>query len=153
MARKLKARTSRDSAVPSPNAIRRTLNAALRAASDPKLETRLGRLHDARLISDQQFEAGQRFGKLAGQYAKALAAPRRHARSASLERCAGRSIEVPEDAAAALATRHTFEQARQRIVACRAFPAVVTVCVDDQPPGDMEVLRKGLAELAQFFRL
>jgi len=150
--RKLKARHPRDANVPTPSAIRNTITRALRAAADPKLETLLGRLHDGRLLSDQQYEAGLRFGRLAREYARVLASPRRAARSVSLERCAGRGIEMAEDPARTLATRHTFEQARQRLVAVRAFPVVVATVVDDQP-GDIEVLRKGLHELTAFFRL
>jgi hypothetical protein len=135
-----------------PEQIRNSVNAALRAALDPKLGSRLGWLELGKHITARQFEAGERFAHLAREYARTLDAPRRTARTAILDRTFGRGIERPADPERVAEVRRTYETVRQRLKAVGAFEAVVATCMDDHMPRCCETLRKGLNTLAEFYR-
>ena len=94
---------------PSPRQIRSAIAAALRAARDPKLETPLGWMLLRRQISERQYEAGERFARLAALYARAISAPRRSPRSVDMERIGGWGNGRMEDAAQAAETRGRYE--------------------------------------------
>lgn len=137
----------------SPGRIGRAVSQALNAARDPALDRTLGWLRVRKLVSDRQFEAGSKFRDLAVQYAKAVASRRRTPRSASLDRAGGRGIPLPENIGRVRANIRVYEECRQRFRSVAAYDVVIATVIDDQPPSNIDTLRRGLGELVQFFRV
>ena len=97
----------RDVQVPSPTAIRRTMDAALRMATDPRWGSMVGRLRLCRDLTERQFGAAEAYGRLRGRYDKMMGHPRRSARSCLYDIEAGRSArEMSEAAMQALRQEH-----------------------------------------------
>ena len=97
----------RDLQVPSPTAIRRTMDAALRMATDPRWGTMVGRLRLCRDLTERQFNAAEAYGRLRGRYDKMMGLPRRSARSCLYDIETGRSArEMSEAAMEALRQEH-----------------------------------------------
>ncbi len=97
----------RDAHAPAPTAIRRTMEAALRAAGDPRWGSAIGRLRLCRDLSERQFGAAESYGRLRARHDRMMELPRRSARSCLYDATAGRSVHEMSDAAiAALRGEH-----------------------------------------------
>jgi hypothetical protein len=97
----------RDVQVPSPAAIKRTMEAALRAAGDPRWASMVGRLRLCRDLTERQFNAAEAYGRLRGRFDRMMGMPRRSARSCLYDIEAGRTPqEMSEAAMMALREEH-----------------------------------------------
>ena len=81
----------RDVHTPSPVAVRRTMEAALRIANDPRWGSMVGRLRLMRDLTERQFNAAEAYGRLRGRFDRMMGLPRRSARSCLYDVEAGRS--------------------------------------------------------------
>ncbi len=97
----------RDVLTPPPTAIRRTMEAALRGAGDPRWGSMIGRLRLGRELTERQFNAAEAYGRLRGRFDRMMGLPRRSARSCLYDVEAGRSAqEMSDGAIAALREEH-----------------------------------------------
>ena len=97
----------RDVQIPPPAAIKRTMEAALRAAGDPRWASMVGRLRLCRDLTERQFNAAEAYRRLRGRFDRMMGLPRRSARSCLYDIEAGRNPrEMSEAAMAALREEH-----------------------------------------------
>lgn len=104
---RLKPAHLRDVQTPPPTTIRRTMEAALRAAGDPRWGSAVGRMRLCRELTERQFAAAEAYGRLRGRFDKMKGLPRRSARSCLYDVEAGRPAEeMSDEAIAALHEEH-----------------------------------------------
>ena len=97
----------REVQTPPPAAIKRTMEAALRAAGDPRWASMVGRLRLCRDLTERQFNAAEAYGRLRGRFDRMMGMPRRSARSCLYDIEAGRTPrEMSEAAMMALREEH-----------------------------------------------
>lgn len=89
----------RDAHAPPPTVVRRTMDAALRAAGDPRWGSAVGRLRLCRDLTERQFSAAEAYGRLRGRFDRVMGLPRRSARSCLYDVEGGRSAHEMSDAA------------------------------------------------------
>lgn len=135
--------------------------------TDQLAATVLGRLHLAKAITEEEYWAGERYGKLRRQFARVMASPVT-TKSAGFSYVAER-VEVPDgEYEMADAVRETDEEMRDRVV--DAMNAVTNalgwmnahgpvsrelnaVCYLDQQPANMAALRAGIDALVRLWRI
>jgi hypothetical protein len=130
--------------------VRRDLAAADRASE--RAGSVLGRLSLKKLISEPQYDAGQRYAVIVGAYRAMIGMPGNLAGGGKGYDCIG-AADCPADSCVCLARTKRYDDAYCAVRTHAAHLAVNAVAIHDQdiPPYQLDHLREGLEALAWHF--
>lgn len=142
-----------------PTTVRRMLDQALKAASNPLLGSELGRLRLTGVLTDREMSAGLRYAEIVGRYHRIKGVPQPSVRSVAYEQgtARGRSLINDPDPETVVTISRNFDSARAVLARFgRSMISIVdSITVFEAPivAGAYGALRCGLSALAAHFGL